>query len=86
MSFKSDRGSIFQVTNLNRNLTQFRPSEIHCQPDRTGRNCSLRHVTTKICVDPLEKQPKKAGFSSGQALIFNTEISIGKSMCCCILV
>ena len=25
----------FQVTNLNRNLTQFRPSEIHCQPDPT---------------------------------------------------
>ena len=51
---------------LNRNLTQFRPSEIHCQSDPTGRNCSLRLVTTKICGDRLEKQPKKAGFSSGQ--------------------
>ena len=47
MSFKCDRGPIFQVTSLNRNLTQFRPSEIHCQPDPTERNCSLRHVTTK---------------------------------------
>ena len=46
-SFKCDRGPIFQVTNLNRNLTQFRPSEIHFQPDPTERNCSLRHVTTK---------------------------------------
>ena len=34
-SFRIDRGPIFQVTNLNRNLTQFRPSEIHCQPDPT---------------------------------------------------
>ena len=42
MSFKCDRGPIFQVTNLNRNLTKFRPSEIHCQPDPTERNCSLR--------------------------------------------
>ena len=42
MSFKCDRGLIFQVTNLNRNLTQFRPSEIHCQPDLIERNCSLR--------------------------------------------
>ena len=86
MSYKCDRGPIFHVTNLNRNLTQFRPSESHCQPDPTGRNCSLGHVTTKICVDRLEKQPKKAGFSSGQAWNSNTEISIGKSMCCCILV
>ena len=64
MSFKCDRGPIFQVTNFNRNLTQFRPSEIHCQPDPTERNCSFRHVTTKMCFDRLEKQPKKAGFSS----------------------
>ena len=62
MSFKCDRGRIFQVINLNRNLTQFRPSEIYCQPDRTGQNCIFRHVVTKICVDRLEKQPKKAGF------------------------
>ena len=60
MSFKCDRGPIFQITNLNRNLTQFRPLEIHCQPDPTGRNCSLRLVTIKICVDRLEKQPKKS--------------------------
>ena len=66
MSFKCDRGPIFQVTNLNRNLTQFRPSEIHCQQDLTGRNCSLRLVPTKISVDRFEKQSKKAGFSSGQ--------------------
>ena len=62
--FKCDRGRIFQVTNLNRNLTKFRLSEIHCQPDPTERNCSLRHVITKQCFDRLEKQPKKAGFSS----------------------
>ena len=31
----------FQVTNLNRNLTQFRPSETQCQPDPTERNGSL---------------------------------------------
>ena len=28
-SFKCDRGPMFQITNLNRNLTQFRPPEIH---------------------------------------------------------
>ena len=67
MLFKCDRGPIFQVTNLNRNLTQLRPYEVHCQPDPTGQSCSLRHVMTKICVDRLEKQTKKAGFSSGQA-------------------
>ena len=39
-AFKCDRGPIFQVSNFNRNLTQFRPSEIHCQPDPTERNCS----------------------------------------------
>ena len=47
MSFKCDRGPIFQVTNLNRNLTQLSHLEIHCQPDLTERNCILRHVTTK---------------------------------------
>ena len=46
-SFKCDRGPIFQVTNLNINLTQFRPSEIHCQPDPTERNGSLRHLTIR---------------------------------------
>ena len=39
--FKCDRVPIFQVTNLNRNLTRFRPSEIHCQPDSTAPNGSL---------------------------------------------
>ena len=34
-------GPIFQVANLNRNLTQFRPSEIHYQQDPTARNGSL---------------------------------------------
>ena len=47
MSFICDRGSIFLVTNLNRSLTQFRPSENHCQPDPTERNGSLRHLTTR---------------------------------------
>ena len=46
-SFKFDRGPFFQVTNLNRILTQFKPSEIHCQPDTTERNDSLRHLTTR---------------------------------------
>ena len=32
---------------MNRNLTQFMPSEIHCQPDSTERNGSLRHLTTR---------------------------------------
>ena len=36
-----DRGPIFQVTNLNRNITLFRPSEIHYQPDPTAQNGSL---------------------------------------------
>ena len=40
-SFKCDRGPIFQVTNLNRNLTQFRASEINYQPDLTARKGSL---------------------------------------------
>ena len=40
-SFKCDRDPIFQVADLNRNLTQFRPSEIHYQPDPTTRNGSL---------------------------------------------
>ena len=40
-SFKCDRGPIFQVANLNRNLTRFKPSEFHYQPDSTARNGSL---------------------------------------------
>ena len=39
--FKCDRDPIFQVANLNRNLTQFRPLGIHYQPDLTERNGSL---------------------------------------------
>ena len=39
--FKCDRGPIFQVANLNRNLTQFRPSDIHYQQDPTAQNGSL---------------------------------------------
>ena len=62
MSFKCDRGPIFQVTNMNRNLTQFRATEIHCQPDPRERNCSLRHVTTKTCVDRLENNLRKRVF------------------------
>ena len=82
MSFKCDSGPNFQVTNLNRNLTLFRPSKIHCQPNPTEQNCSLRHLTTKNVFCPLRKATKESGFSSN----FITEISIGKSMCCCILV
>ena len=40
-SFKCNIGPIFQVANLNRNLTRFRPSEIQYQPDPTARNGSL---------------------------------------------
>ena len=39
--FKCDRGSIFQVANLDRNLTQFRPSEIQYLRYPTARNGSL---------------------------------------------
>ena len=63
------------------------PLEIHCQPDLTERKCSLRRMTTKICVDRLESNLRKRVFHQiGQARNFNTEISIGKLMCCCILV
>ena len=34
-------GPFFQVVNLNGNLTQFRPSEIHYLRDPTARNGSL---------------------------------------------
>ena len=40
-SFKCDRGPIFQVANLNRNLTKLKPSEIRYQPDLTARDGSL---------------------------------------------
>ena len=39
--FKCDRGSFFQVANLNGNLTQLRPSEIQYPRDPTARNGSL---------------------------------------------
>ena len=39
--FKCDRGPIFQVANLNRNLTQLRPSEIQYLRDPPARNGSL---------------------------------------------
>ena len=39
--FKCDKGPNFQVANLNRNLTQFRPSEMHFQPSRNAQNVSL---------------------------------------------
>ena len=40
-----------------------------------------------MCFDHLEKQPWKAGFRQiGQDWNFITEITIGKSICCCILV
>ena len=40
-TFKCDRSPIFQVTNLNINLAQLRPSEIHYLPNRTAQNDSL---------------------------------------------
>ena len=39
--FKCDRGPIFQVANLNRNLTQSTPSEIQYLRDLTALNGSL---------------------------------------------
>ena len=39
--FIYDRGPIFPAANLIRNLTQFRPSEIHYLRDPTARNGSL---------------------------------------------
>ena len=74
-SFKCDRDPIFLVTILNRNLTQFRPSEIHYQPDSTERNGSLRHLTTRNVFWSF----RKATFHQiGQAWNLITEISIGK--------
>ena len=61
--FKSEGGPIFQVANLNRNLTQFRPSEIHYLRDPTAWNGSLdmwqtRNVKdlSQVRFDRLEKQ------------------------------
>ena len=88
-SFKFDRGPIFQVTNWNGNLTKFRPSEIHCQPDPTERNCSLNMwqpemwMTYQKCILIVKINLRKRGFHQiGQARDLITEISIGKSMCC----
>ena len=39
--FKYDMGPIFQVANLYKNLTHFRPSEIFFLRDLTARNGSL---------------------------------------------
>ena len=47
-TFECDRGPIFQVANLNRNLTQFRPSEIHYLRDPTARNGSLDMLQPKL--------------------------------------
>ena len=62
-------GPIFQVANLNRNLTQFRPSEIHYLRDQTARNGSVdlwrpKNVKdfSQVCFDHLEKQSEKASF------------------------
>ena len=92
-SFKCDRGPFFQVANLNRNLTQFMPTEIHYLRTPTARNGSLdmwqpeMWITYLKCVWSFRKAILKSGFSSNcQVQKFNTEISIGKSMCCCILV
>ena len=60
-SFKCDRDPIFLVTNLNRNLTQFRPSEIHYQPDSTERNGSLRHLTTRNVFWSFRKATLESG-------------------------
>ena len=60
-SFKWDRGPIFQVTNLNRNLAQFMPSEIHCQPDSTERNGILRHLTTRNVFWSFRKATLESG-------------------------
>ena len=49
--------------NLNINLTQLRPSEIHYLCDPTARNGNFRHMTTRnvknlslVCFDRLEMQ------------------------------
>ena len=43
------------ISNILSNLTQFRPSEIHCQPDPTERNGSLRHLTIRNVFRSLTK-------------------------------
>ena len=87
--FKCDRGPVFQVTNLNRNLTQFRLSEIQYRPRPSARNATTRNVKviSQVCFDHLANQILKSGFSSNcQAWIFITKISIGISKRGCILV
>ena len=49
-------GPIFQVANLNRNRTQFMPSETHCQPDPTERNRTQFMPSETHCQpDPTER-------------------------------
>ena len=48
MPFKCDRGPFFQVANLNVNLTQFRPSEIHYLREPTARNGSLDMIQPEM--------------------------------------
>ena len=87
------RGPNFQVADLNRNLTQFRLSETHFQPSQTARNGSLDMRQPEMvrsnqkCSDRLEIQVLIKKFSSKlPSLKLITEISIGKLMCCNILV
>ena len=41
--------------------SQFRPSEIHCQPDPIERNGSLRHVTTRYVFKSFRKATLESG-------------------------
>ena len=56
------QGSNFSGYNLNRNLPQFMPSEIHCQQDSTERNGSLRHETTRNVFWSFRKATLECGF------------------------
>ena len=58
-----DRSPNFQAAHLNRNFTQFRPSEIYYRPSPTAQNGSLEPATTRnvkdlsqVCFDSLENQ------------------------------
>ena len=81
-----DRGPIFQVAHLNRNLTQVRPSEIQYQPSLTSQNDSLdvrqsdKSRTYHKCVMIVKKiHFEKRGFDQIAKHEFLTA-------CCCILV
>ena len=61
--FKCDRGLIFEVSNLNRNLTQLRPKETQYQPSPMIRSDSLDMSQSEnakdlspVCFDRLENQ------------------------------